>query len=112
MRTINISEETYEAIKGQLTEGEKLDFNSLQDLVGKSWFFRTVTYHIIGKVVKICGQFAILETASWVADSGRFMQAIKEGKLDEVEPIGGMMLNIQTTTDIIPWIHKLPTEQK
>lgn len=27
-----------------------------------------------------------LENAAWIADSGRFMQAIKDGELKEVEP--------------------------
>ena len=83
------------------------------DLVGKSFFFRTVTYHLVGKVVaQFGGGIVELEEASWVADSGRFMQAIKDGKLNEVEPVGKAYINLKSVTDFFPWKHALPTEQK
>jgi len=87
---------------------------SLEDLfVGRSWFFRTVTYHIIGRVTAVIGgKLLLLQEASWVADSGRFSNAIKEGTLNEVEPLGDWAVNIDSCTDFGPWIHALPTEQK
>ncbi len=112
MKTIEVSEETYEKIKGQLLDEEKLDISDLDDIVGKKWFFRTVTYHLIGKVVKRMGNFFILENASWVADSGRFMSAIKDGHLDEVEPVGDAIINIGSVTDFFPWKHELTKEPK
>ena len=112
MKTINVSEETYEKIKAQLSEDERVDYNGLEDLVGKKWFFRAVTYHLVGKVDKVCGNIVELSGASWVADSGRFTQAIRDGELDEVEPVGAAFLNIQTVTDFFPWNHALPKEQK
>ena len=112
MRTIEISEETYEKVKEQLEEEDWLiEINSYDDLIGKQFFFRTVTYHLIGKVVKRMGSFLQLETASWVADSGRFMSAIKEGTLNEVEPVGQAFLNLASVTDFFPWKHDLPTKQ-
>ena len=80
--------------------------------VKKSYFIRTVTYHLVGKVKKITGNFLELEQASWVADSGRFMNAIKNGTLDEVEPVGVVYINIDSITDAFDWKHALPTEQK
>ena len=112
MKTIEISEETYEKIKDQLIEDEKIDISNLDDFVGKKWFIRTVTYHTVGKIVKLVGKFAILENASWVADSGRFMQAIKDGVLDEVEPVDNCIVNLDTVVDMFIWKHKLPKEQK
>ena len=112
MKTISISDETYELIKEQLKPDEKQDIKTLEDLIGKKFFFRTVTYHLVGRVEKIIGQIIELSTASWVAESGRFMQAIKEGKLNEVEPVGQAFLNFQSVTDFFPWNHDLPTEQK
>ena len=112
MKQIEVSEETYEKIKDQLMEEEQIDLNELEDFIGKKFFFRTVTYHLIGKVVKKVGQFFILENASWVADSGRFMNAIKEGTLSEVEPVGTCGIGINTVIDFFPWTHKLPTKQK
>jgi hypothetical protein len=113
MKTLQISDETYELIKDQLKEEETLDINTLQDFVGKTFFFRTVTYHIVGKVVKILPMGILqLEKASWIADSGRFTQAIKEGILDEVEPIGSWFINVSTCTDFGIWNHSLDLKQK
>ena len=47
--------------------------------IGKCYFFRTVTYHTVGKVIAVIGNFVKLSDASWIAASGRFMQAIKDG---------------------------------
>jgi len=111
MKTLQISEETYEKIKAQLQEDEKIDISSLDDLIGKNYFFRTVTYHLVGKVVKRIGNILQLETASWIADSGRFMQFIKEGKVNEVEPVGIAFINLASVTDFFPWKHELFTKQ-
>ena len=79
---------------------------------GLSYFFRTVTYHMVGRVKEVVGDFIMLEDASWVADSGRFMNAIKEGVLDEVEPVGIAFVHLSAIVDAFPWVHKLPSKQK
>jgi len=112
MRTIEISEETYEKIKDQFGQELFKDLTCLDDMIGEKWFFRTVTYHMVGRVTQKMGNFFVLEDASWVADSGRFMNAIKEGELDEVEPVGKAILNIDAIVDAFPWKHQLPSEQK
>jgi hypothetical protein len=113
MRTLEISEETYQKIRAQLKEEEKIDIKSLEDFIGKSFFFRTVTYHFVGRVVKIL-PFGILqlEDASWIPDSGRFMQAIKEGNLNEIEPLGEWFISLPTCTDFGFWKHSLKLQQK
>lgn len=113
MRTIQVSEETYDAIKDQLNEDNIFDIDLYQDFIGKKVFIRTVTYHLVGKVEKLIGSFFELSTASWVADSGRFMQAIANGTLEEVEPIKSQTwVNLNSVTDMFIWKHDLPTEQK
>lgn len=111
-KTITVSEETYEAIKHQLSQEESLDVSQLEDFIGKKFFIRTVTYHLVGKIENIVGEFFVLSTASWIGDSGRFMNAIKEGELQEVEPVGPALVNYKSITDMFPWKHKLPTKQK
>ena len=111
-KTITVSDETYKTIKDQLTEEESLDISDLQDFVGKKLFIRTVTYHLTGKVEKIVGNFLVLSKAAWIADCGRFQEAIKDGTLDEVEPAGEAFVNLQSITDMFPWKHELPTSQK
>ena len=112
MKTINVSDETYELIKDQLDDDESIDISSIDELVGKKLFLRTVTYHILGKVEKIMGTILYLSDASWVADSGRFSNAIKSGELDEVELLGNWFVNLSTVTDFGIWKHKLPKDQK
>ena len=91
---------------------EKPELKQLK-LVGNAYFFRTVTYHLIGEVVAQHGGGIIeLDNASWVAYSGRFMDAIKSGTLNEVEPVGKAYLNLKSVTDFFPWSHMLPTKQK
>ena len=111
-RTIEISEETYEKLKDQLSDEELQDVSKLDDLVGNKYFFRTVTYHMLGKVEKRFGNFLVLSDSSWIADSGRFMGAIKDGVLNEVEPVGTTYINLETVTDFFPWKHPLPRDQK
>lgn len=111
-KTLEISDETYEKIKQQLTADELIDISTLDDLVGQKLFIRTVTYHMTGKVVKRMGAFIQLEDAAWIADSGRFSDALKTGKLNEVEPVGTMWVNLNSVVDFFPWKHKLPLEQK
>ena len=111
-KTIEISDETFERIKDQLDEDELVEVDDLEDFVGKKLFIRTVTYHLVGKVVKKIANFIELKDASWVADSGRFMGAIKDGELDEVEPVGSAWVNLNSVTDMFPWRHKLPKKQK
>ena len=81
--------------------------------VGGNYFIRTVTYFATGKVKVIVGQFLVLQDAAWIADTGRFQQAIMEGKLNEVEPVSvDMFVNINSITDAFQWKHPLPRDQK
>lgn len=81
--------------------------------IGKPYFIRTVTYFATGRVKAIVGQFLVLEEAAWIADTGRFSDALAKGVMDEVEPIEGeMFINTASITDAFPWNHQLPREQK
>lgn len=112
-KTIEISEETYEKIKDQLAEEESIDVSELVDFVGKKLFIRTVTYHLIGRVTKVIAGFFELEGASWIADSGRFMNSLQDGELDEVEPVTVKgWVSIGSIVDMFEWKHKLPDTQK
>ena len=116
MKTINVSEETYEAIKHQLQTKPENSFDitkvkELSDLIGHKFYIRTVTYHMTGRIINIIGTFLVMEDSAWVAESGRFMQAIKDGVLNEVEPSGPAFINIDSITDMFPWVHDLPNKQ-
>lgn len=80
--------------------------------VGQKLFIRTVTYHIAGQVKEIYGKFLVLEKASWIADSGRFSNALLNYEFDEVEMfLNDVYLNIESITDATN-IEKLPEVTK
>ena len=82
--------------------------------VGTSLFVRTVTMFHTGKLVKVTDKFIVLEEAAWVADTGRFSDALKNGTLSEVEPFpaGPVAVSLGSVVDIAEWKHALPTAQK
>lgn len=94
-KTIEISDETWAKIKDQIGESDYKEISALSDMIGEKFFFRTVTYHMTGRVKRLIGSIIELENAAWIADSGRFMNCIKEGKLNEVEPVGRAYINIR-----------------
>lgn len=112
-KTIEVSDETWEKIKDQVGSDFK-EIQNYEDLVGQKVFFRTVTYAAVGEIKKIVGRFVHLKSASWVPDTGRFMNFIKDGVQTntEIEPVGEMFLNMDTVVDFFIWKHKLPTDQK
>lgn len=80
--------------------------------VGMQIFARTVTYHVTGRIKAIVGDWATLEDAAWIADSGRFSSALEKSEFEEVEPYPrDVYLNLSTVTDITT-IAKLPKVAK
>ena len=81
--------------------------------IGKNYFIRTVTHHYTGKLVKVTPKELVLEDAAWIADDGRFMNALKDGTLNEVEPYqDDIVIGRGAILDATIWKHKLPREQK
>lgn len=100
----------------ELEVGELLPFKQQYELpfaIGKAYFIRTVTYFATGRVKDIVGKFLVLEEAAWIADTGRFSDAMSKGVMEEVEPVEKeMFINTDSITDAFPWKHKMPKEQK
>ena len=110
--TIKINEVEY-VRKDTVQVGSLSKIEDVTGFVGRAFFFRTVTYHLTGRVTKVIGDnLLVLEDAAWIANSGRFRTALKDGLLDEVEPVGEAIINLSTVTDMFPWSHPLPTVQK
>ena len=81
--------------------------------VGECVFIRTVTMHYTGRITSVTDYDLVLEDASWIADSGRFSTALKNGDLSEVEPFpGSAIIPLGCIVDISAWNHKLPREVK
>lgn len=83
---MNIDDLTIGEIKklSSMFEPKQSD-NSAWEL-GKIYLIRTVTMIDTGKVVKVTEQEIVLEDAAWIADTGRFSDAIKKCEFNEVEP--------------------------
>lgn len=81
--------------------------------VGNNVFIRTVTMSYTGRVESINEKEIVLSTAAWIADSGRFYDALKSGKLSEVEPFPApISVGLGALVDVTDWTHPLPTVQK
>ena len=94
--------------KVKVIDGKAIPFE-----IGGKYFIRTVTYFATGEVEDIKGDFLVLKDAAWIADTGRFSQALTTGVLSEVEPVETpMFLNMNTITDAFIWGHSLPREMK
>lgn len=80
--------------------------------VGKKYLIRTVTMIQTGMVKSIRGKFIVLEQAAWIADTGRFSEALEDQeKMKEVEPFkNDAIVNMDTiidATEITTLIRKL-----
>lgn len=81
--------------------------------VGKNYFIRTFSFHYVGKLVAINENNLILENASWVADSGRFGEALANGTLSETEKyVNDVVLFRNSLLDATEWQHGLPKVSK
>lgn len=54
--------------------------------IGKIYLFRTVTHIDTGRLVKVTPLEFVIEDAAWIADTGRFADAIAKAEFGEVEP--------------------------
>lgn len=82
--------------------------------IGKSYFIRTVTHHLTGRLIKVTAKELVIEEAAWIADDGRFYDALKTGNLNEIEPFpdGEVIIGRGSIIDCVEWKHNLPKEQK
>jgi len=81
-------------------------------LTGKNVLVRTVTNYYTGKLLS-CDGFLHLEEAAWIADTGRFADALRTGKLNEVEPYpADCWVAVGSVVDVSEWQHELPRTQK
>lgn len=81
--------------------------------VGECYFIRTVTMYYVGRLKRISGQWLILEDASWICDTGRFHDFLKDGKCNEYEAfIDNIYVPVGSVIDITKWNHAIFKGQK
>jgi hypothetical protein len=91
----------------------KMKINQCPYPVGKNVFIRTVTHHHTGRLVQVTDQELVLEDAAWIADDGRFEEALKTGVFNEVEmfPRGRVIIGRGAIIDLVK-IAVIPTRKK
>lgn len=55
-------------------------------VIGQAYLIRTVTMIDTGIVIRVTEQEIVLTDAAWIADTGRFSEAVKNAEFSEVEP--------------------------
>ena len=82
--------------------------------VGNAVLIRAVTNYYTGRIAAVTKDEVVLVEAAWIADMGRFADALDNGKLSEVEPYpaGPVSINRGAIVDVCLWAHALPRDQK
>ncbi len=84
----------------------------ITSLIGKKVFIRTVTNYYTGRLIS-CDQYLHLEEAAWIADTGRFSDALTSGEFSEIEPYpGDCWISAGSIVDVSEWQHDLPRTRK
>lgn len=81
--------------------------------VGKIYLIRTVTMINTGILVAVTPQELVLEEAAWIADTGRFADALESAEFSEVEPFpsGQVIISRGSVVDAVE-IKKAPRAQR
>ena len=81
--------------------------------IGKNYLIRTVTMIDTGRLVAVTANELVLEDAAWVADTGRFAQAVESAEFGEVEPFpsGRVIIGRGSVIDAVQ-IKMIPRSQK
>lgn len=83
---MNINDLTF----GEIKEISGLLQNTEDDnshwVINQNYFIRTVTHHYTGTLTRITAYELVLTNAAWIAEDGRFSEALKTENFSEVEP--------------------------
>ena len=82
--------------------------------IGASVLIRSVTNYYTGQIVALERDMIVLRDAAWIAETGRFADALRTGTLGEVEPYpdGLVCVGRGAVIDVCVWAHPLPRVQR
>ncbi len=66
--------------------GNDVSCNTHPYHVGEKYFIRTVTHYFTGILEAVYEHELVINSAAWIADTGRFNRMLKDGSMNEVEP--------------------------
>jgi len=80
--------------------------------VGRKVMIRTVTHYTVAWLVAVYDQELVVERAVWIADTGRWTEALFNGSLKEAEPFppGEVIIGRGAIIDVTLWNHAIPTD--
>ena len=81
--------------------------------IGAAYLIRTVTMIDTGRLLRVTPTELVLEDAAWIADTGRFADALKKLSFNEVEPFpdGEVIIGRGAIIDAVK-IKETPRSQK
>lgn len=82
--------------------------------IGENYFVRSVTHYYTGRLIEVFDTELVLEDVAWIADTGRYADALKSGDFSEVEPYpsGSVILGRGAILDAAKLSTSLPLSQK
>ena len=104
-------------IEKQLKDMEKEEHTNHFFNIGENYLIRTVTFTYLGNLMSVGEKELLIGDASWIANTGRFSNMLKEGVTvqdhSEIEPCNAdIVIGRGAIVDMIPYKHKLPKKQK
>lgn len=116
MATVELEVETLKALIGGQTNITNTGSapSLLTPFTGQTVVIRTVTMIVCGRYMSSDGTFIAVTDAAWIADSGRWADALKSGEFAEVEPFpsGTVLVGIGGVIDITTIPSLPPRSQK
>jgi hypothetical protein len=81
--------------------------------IGANYLIRTITMIYTGKLEEVYEKELVLSTCAWIADTGRWTQAVEKGTFSEVEPYPNktVIINREVVLDACLIDFPLPTKQ-
>lgn len=81
--------------------------------IGNPVLVRSVTHYYTGRIVLVTKDELVLDDAAWIADTGRFSDALTTGVFGEVEPfVHPVAVGRGAIVDVTDWTHELPRTKK
>ncbi len=111
-------DELQKEVENLAKQKKQITTKTLKDcplVIGENYLIRTITMIYTGKLTKVFNKELVVIDCAWIADTGRWADAVKSGNFDEVEPYPDdeeVILNREAILDIIKVKWQLPRSQK
>jgi len=104
-----------ETLEKKKEKVSKVNLKNSHLVIGENYLIRTVTMIYTGKLIKAYDKELVLINASWIPETARWTNTVKNGEFNEVEPYpddSEVIINREAILDMTKVYWKLPREQK